>query len=266
MYMRLFVVCSLVLIASSLQAAGLKLQYLTIGTVTYSNLTVLGANSTDLYFAHDQGFANVKLKYLPPEWQKRFNFDPKAAAEAEKKQAAMDALFKQGVAAKMEAAAQAEQKARTAREARHTSEQSLADAISDESPLGRVAPALKVNKWLTDQPALDGKFVLVSFWTPWSIPCRKAIPELNALQKKFAGRLVVMGVGLGSEAEISEMADPKIEFASALDADGKLCAAAGVTSVPSVLLLDPRRVVLFQGHPSALNEKQLEALLNKSVE
>jgi hypothetical protein len=33
-----------------------------------------------------------------------------------------------------------------------------------------------------------------------------------------------------------------------------------------VLLLDPKRVVQYQGHPSAITEKKLQALLTKPTE
>src|SRR5437588_13065023 len=64
----------------------IKLDTLKVGTTTYSNVTVLGANSTDLYFKHSHGFANVKLKYVAPDLQKRFGYDPKTAADAERRQ------------------------------------------------------------------------------------------------------------------------------------------------------------------------------------
>lgn len=39
---------------------------LKVGATTYSNVTVVGFNATDLYLTHDHGISNVKLKYLSP--------------------------------------------------------------------------------------------------------------------------------------------------------------------------------------------------------
>ena len=49
------------LVAFSLGAAPVKLDSLTVGSETYSNVTFLGANATDVYFTHSLGIANVNL-------------------------------------------------------------------------------------------------------------------------------------------------------------------------------------------------------------
>jgi hypothetical protein len=33
--------------------------------------------------------------------------------------------------------------------------------------------------------------------------------------------------------------------------------------VPFVVLLDPKGLILYEGHPAALNEKQLQSILSK---
>ena len=249
-----------ILFAFACQAATMSMDYLKVGAVTYTNVTILGANATDLYFTHAQGIANVKLKYLSPEMQKRFNFDPQTAAEAEKKQSEADILYQSTEAKsfydRSRAAAEAAAKVPA------TSENSLADPTSNNSLLGKAAPALEVEKWLTDKPNLEGKYTLILFWAPWSIPCKKSLPELNALQKKFASSLVV--VGISSNAEIP--ADLKIEFASAIDTKSKLSSALGLNSIPNALLLDPKGIIRYQGHPGTLTEKRLEPILEKPPE
>jgi thiol-disulfide isomerase/thioredoxin len=237
---------------------------LTVGSTTYSNVVVLGANVTDLYFKHDHGIANVKLKYLTPVLKKRFNYDPAAAEEAEKKQNENDEQYQRNVAFSL--AAQAARARGAAQKPLATSEESLADPISDHSLLGKSAPPVEVEKWLGDKPVLDGKFVLVSFWAPWSIPCRQTISDLNALQKKFREKLVIVGVCSESETEIAEMSGPKLEFPAGIDSKGRLGVLLGITSVPSVVLLDPNGIILYDGHPSAVTEKKLQSLMAKVAE
>jgi thiol-disulfide isomerase/thioredoxin len=256
-----FLLC-IVLLVCPAGAEQFKLDTLKIGTTTYTNVTVLGANATDLYFSHAHGFANVKLKYVGPELQKRFDYNPKAAEEAEKRQIENEILYQTALA---KASAVRPGNAARAGSAKPSigSETGLADPISDKSLLGKPGPSLEVDKWLGDKPSLEGKFVLVNFWATWSAPCRQCVPELNALQKKYADKLVVVGVSAEPENDVADMSEPRIEYALAIDAKAKLTAAASVTSIPSILLLDPKGVVLFQGHPAALTEKKLQAILSR---
>ena len=42
-----------------------------------------------------------------------------------------------------------------------------------------------------------GSIVLVDFWATWCIPCRKTLPELSALDKKYRGHgAVVLGLSV----------------------------------------------------------------------
>ena len=242
----------------------IKLDTLKVGTTTYSNVTVLGANSTDLYFKHSHGFANVKLKYVAPDLQKRFGYDPKTAEDAERRQTEEEDRYQTAIARATPDHSSSTSPAKP--KGSLGSETGLSDPISDKALLGKTAPALQVDKWLSEQPTTEGKFVLLSFWASWSAPCRQAIPELNALQKKYADKLTVIGVTTETETDLSQMSEPRIEYASAIDAKAKLSAAAGVTSIPYVLLTDSKGVVLYEGHPAALTDKKLQAILARSAE
>lgn len=246
------------LLVVRLPAQPMKLDSLTVGSETYSNVTFLGANATDLYFTHSRGIANVKLEFLSPELQKQFHYDPHVAAAAERKRAESEALYQKNLVENL-----AQQARAAAQAASHPEHPDLADPISAGSLLGKTGPAIKPEAWLGDPPDLNGKFVLVSFWAPWSVPCRKAIPSLNALQKKFSDKLIVVGISTNSAQEISDMAGPKIDFPCGIDSKGKLASAAAVTSIPCVLLLDPKGTVLYQGHPAAVSEQQLQALVGR---
>ena len=260
---RLFVVICLWLTWTA-PAAQVKLDSLVARGRTYTNVTVLTYNTTHVFFTYQDGSASVKLRDLVPELQERFNYDPAAAAEAEKQQAADEARYQQSIASKMEA--QAQQAALAARKAAATSADSLADPVSNNSLLGKRAPAIEGGKWLGDKPALEGKVVLVVFWAPWSIPCRKYLPTLTGLQKKFAGKLAVVGVTSESDAEVEEMTESKPGFATLLDAGAKIGSSVGVTSVPYVMLVDAKGIVRYQGHPAAITEKQVEGILPKAAE
>jgi cytochrome c biogenesis protein CcmG/thiol:disulfide interchange protein DsbE len=243
----------LAIVASQLSAAEFRLPSLEVKPRIYSNVVVLGANETDLYFKHDQGMTNVKLKHLSPELQKQFGYDQAKAAAAEKRLAEETQRFNESLARTIQS-----ESLQRARSPAAPEDDSLADPISDRSLLNRPAPALAVEKWLGPKPDLQGKFTIVFFWTTASAPCRRVIPELNSLQKKFGDQMVVVGVSPETEQQLAEMTEPRIEFYTALDSKSKLANLAGVTAIPQILLIDPNNIVRYQGHPAAVNEKILQ--------
>src|SRR5947207_12038450 len=129
---RWLILASLCLLGVSLQAAQpIKFDYLKVGSQTFSNVTVVGRNETDVYFTHDKGMSNVKLKYLEPEAQKKLEFDPKAAAAAEKEHLQEDAKFKNALGTQIAGTS----KKTAAPQRPVSSEDNLADPVSETSPL-----------------------------------------------------------------------------------------------------------------------------------
>ncbi|MEO6739311.1 MAG: TlpA disulfide reductase family protein [Chthoniobacteraceae bacterium] len=118
-----------------------------------------------------------------------------------------------------------------------------------KSFLNQKAPELIVEKWLTSEPKREGKFVLIDFWATWCGPCRKAIPELNALQKKFGDRLVVIGISDEGEEKVKSLKDPKMEYNVAIDTQARTKRVLAVTGIPHVILVDPKGIVKWEGFP-----------------
>jgi cytochrome c biogenesis protein CcmG, thiol:disulfide interchange protein DsbE len=247
----------------ALGAAPTKFETLQVGGITYSNVTVLGFNVSDLYFSHSAGISNVKLKRLPAELQKSFEFDAQAAAEAEKKQLEEEMSYQQSIASHIQTlraqAALAEERAAATR----SSEENLADPLVPTSLLGKPAPALKVDKWLGEKPETESKAILYAFYTTWSIPCQKMLPDLKTWQKKLSSKLVVVGLGCEAEADLGSFTESTVGFPTAIDSKNQMAAGLGVSSVPSVALVDASGLVRYVGHPAALTEAKLQALLNK---
>ena len=258
MTFRVGLLIGLAMLISPRLLAEFRLKSLEIKSHVYSNIVVLGANETDLYFKHDDGLMNVKLKYLSPELQKQFDYDPEKSEKAERQKAEEERRYNESVAQALESEA-----VQRIRGPATLGEDSLADPFSDKSLLNHPAPELAVEKWMGEKPNLQGKFAIIFFWTTSSAPCRRAIPELNALHKKLGAQLVVVGISPENEGQLSQMTEPKIEFFTAMDSKSKLASAAGVTTIPQILLLDPKNIVRYQGHPAAVNEKVLQKLFAK---
>lgn len=243
-----------------LRAVPSQLDSLTVGSVTYSNVTVISANATDLFFKSDQGFSNVKLQFLSPELQKEFNYNPAAGKIAEQQQSEDEKRYQSNLAASLTIDLTASREMQ--QEARYSAI-GLGDSVSSNSPLGRMAPALNFTNWVGTKPDLTNKFAIISVWSPKSAACRKWIPELNDLNKSLGGKLEVVGVTTASEADVSQ-SDPKIDFPCALDPKGKFLSAAGVYSIPCVLLVDTNYMVRYQGHPAALSAGVLDTLFTNA--
>ena len=70
-----------------------RLATLQVGTDIYSNVVIRSISPTEIFFTHNRGLGNAKLRNLSPDLQSRFRFDPIKAVEIEKKQAQANALF-----------------------------------------------------------------------------------------------------------------------------------------------------------------------------
>ena len=134
-----------------------------------------------------------------------------------------------------------------------------------KSFLGQKAPKFEVEKWLTTVPDTKDKFVLIDFWATWCGPCRKAIPELNALHQKFGSQLVVIGLSDEKEATIKKMTTPKMDYFVATDTQARMKKAVGVEGIPHVLILDPKGIVRWEGYPLLtgfeLDEKAVQEVI-----
>ncbi len=137
-----------------------------------------------------------------------------------------------------------------------------------KSVIDHKAPELVVEKWLTKEPDTKGKFVLIDFWATWCGPCRKAIPELNAFQKKFADKLVVIGISDEPEDAVNKLKEPKMEYTSAIDTQARMKKTLEVSGIPHCILIDPEGIVRWEGFPflggHELTDKVMEGILAKA--
>lgn len=130
-----------------------------------------------------------------------------------------------------------------------------------KSFLNQKAPELVVEKWLSAEPARQGKFVLIDFWATWCGPCRKAMPELNTFHKKFGDKLVVIGISDEPEKTVTGLKKPQIEYFSAIDTKGRMKKQVGVKGIPHVLIIDPNGIVRWEGFPLLDGHELTEAVV-----
>ncbi len=128
------------------------------------------------------------------------------------------------------------------------------------------APDFVVEKWLTDEPDMKGKYVLIEFWATWCAPCRRSIPLLNRLHRTYCEELVVIGISDEAETEVLAMEDPRIDFFSAVDTQGRMKNELGVLGIPHAIILEPDGYVIWEGFPLLEGYELTEEIIEKILE
>lgn len=121
---------------------------------------------------------------------------------------------------------------------------------------------------------LEGKVVLVNIWATWCEPCRREMPELQALSETYADEgLHVIGVSVdavGSNDEIQRFAARLgVTFTLMRDETGQFQKAFRTSGVPETLLIDRAGNIAYQWKGeleagSAENRELIESALASS--
>src|SRR5207249_2641458 len=88
---------------------------------------------------------------------------------------------------------------------------------------------------LTD---LRGRVVLLNFWATWCQPCRKEIPDLNVLQRRFKAQgLVILGIDDEDAGKAAPFAAAqKMAYPVLLDPGRKVNDLFQVTGIPKTFI------------------------------
>jgi thiol-disulfide isomerase/thioredoxin len=118
--------------------------------------------------------------------------------------------------------------------------------------------------------ALSGKVVLLDFWATWCGPCRRALPEIQSIAKKFAGQpLVILSVSLDNDEQKWKqfVAENKMTWLQYCDKGfgGPISKSFSVQAIPHTFTIDADGVLQDEqiGGDSSI-EGKLKKLVNNA--
>ena len=141
------------------------------------------------------------------------------------------------------------------------------------------SPSLESSNWLNHVPLskkdLEGKIILLDFFTYCCVNCLNVLPDVKALEKEFTNELIVIGIHSGkhkhekSEDSIRQaLLRYKIEHIVINDADMRLWDAFGIKAWPSLVLIDTKGYIHSnyqgEGHFQALR-KDIKSLRSQTT-
>lgn len=114
-----------------------------------------------------------------------------------------------------------------------------------------------------------GNVVMLNFWASWCGPCRKEMPLLNALQKKYeALGFVILGINVEQELKLAKsfLADTPVDFPVLFDSSNAVSQAYDVIAMPTTILIDRSGNMryLHKGYKAG-DEKKYKKLVKQLV-
>ncbi len=120
---------------------------------------------------------------------------------------------------------------------------------------------------------LKGKVVLINFFASWCGPCKKEVPYLNALQKKYDSDLIILGSDLEQKTASGVLKTAKsfsVSFETFTDKEGVLSEHYKIYGYPTTVLIDAEgfEAGIFhealEGNTKASFEKTLDEVLDEA--
>lgn len=104
---------------------------------------------------------------------------------------------------------------------------------------------------------LEGPAV-VNLWATWCAPCRRELPEFEAVHRSLAGEVAFVGVNIGDDGDdaAAYLDDLGITYDQYLDFDSELTAALETATLPMTLIIDADERIALR-HLGPLDQDEL---------
>ena len=117
---------------------------------------------------------------------------------------------------------------------------------------------------LWDEQVKKGNYTLCFFWASWSEEAREELPYVQAIYKKYAGKVKVLGVTFGDEIQDSMdaipewgMTFPSFVFVEDAPPDGRF----DIDTIPLVILFGPDGEIVARDMRGEEIEKVVEEVI-----
>lgn len=143
--------------------------------------------------------------------------------------------------------------------------------------IGDPAPPLPIERWIKGTPVRVGagaNLFVVEFWATWCGPCKRSIPHLTELQKKFAGQgVVVLGVSDEPVSDVQPFVTAQggnMDYRVAVDSSQRSIQnwmkAYGESGIPHAFVVGTNGTVLWHGFPTEELDRTLASILAGSFD
>jgi cytochrome c biogenesis protein CcmG, thiol:disulfide interchange protein DsbE len=142
------------------------------------------------------------------------------------------------------------------------------DLHAEHDLRGKKAPAFFIEKWANaTEVDTRGKVRLIEFWQTTGEPCLKLIPQLNELQKKFKGKLLVIAVTDEPLATVKQFLKKNpVDYLVGVDTKKHMFNELGIKGIPHAILVTPDSIVRWQGFPSTPEDLLTDKLIQQVID
>jgi peroxiredoxin len=114
---------------------------------------------------------------------------------------------------------------------------------------------------------LHGKVVLVNFWATWCQPCRKEMPDLDALYRRFKDQgFVILGISDEETAKVKQLlGERNVSYPILLDPERKVNQVFRIDGIPKTFVYDREGKLVSQAIDMRTQKQFLDLLMKAGL-
>ncbi len=137
----------------------------------------------------------------------------------------------------------------------------LTVACGDSEGASERLPDLEVETLRGGEPFALGDLegpAVVNLWATWCVPCKRELPEFQAVHESLAGEVAFVGVNIGDDGDDAAdyLDNLGITYDQYLDFDSELTAALETATLPMTVIIDADERIALR-HIGPLDQDEL---------